>query len=212
MKEPSPAPSDPLIALADDPPVCYHTAMKQPRAYRYRCYPTSAQAAILAQTFGCTRFVYNWALRLRSDAYTERQERLSYQDTSAALTHLKRQPETVWLTEVASVPLQQALRHLDAAFRNFFARRTKYPAFHKKRGRQSATYVGNAFHYDAQTRTLMLAKIGVAAPHPLVASVTRGRSSHHCHPQPRCGWALLRQPSARRRDRAAAYYNRAGGA
>ena len=42
--------------------------MKQKRAYRYRCYPTSEQAATLAQTFGCARYVYNWALRLRTDA------------------------------------------------------------------------------------------------------------------------------------------------
>ena len=52
--------------------------MRQKRAYRYRCYPTPTQAAVLARTFGCARFVYNWALRLRTDAYYERQERLSY--------------------------------------------------------------------------------------------------------------------------------------
>ncbi|HET8908485.1 MAG TPA: helix-turn-helix domain-containing protein, partial [Ktedonobacterales bacterium] len=60
--------------------------MKQKRAYRYRCYPTPTQAAVLARTFGCARFVYNWALRLRTDAYYKRQERLSYVDLSAALT------------------------------------------------------------------------------------------------------------------------------
>src|SRR5262249_19225570 len=42
--------------------------MKQKRAYQYRCYPTSSQRRLLARTFGCVRFVYNWALRLRSDA------------------------------------------------------------------------------------------------------------------------------------------------
>jgi hypothetical protein len=61
---------------------------------RYRCYPTPAQAAALARTVGCARFVYNWALRVRTDAYHDRQERLSYVDLSAALTTLKRQPET----------------------------------------------------------------------------------------------------------------------
>ena len=69
-------------------------AQRQKRAYRYRCYPTPLQAAVLARTFGCARYVYNWALRLRTDAYHERQERLSYQDASAALTRLKQQPET----------------------------------------------------------------------------------------------------------------------
>ena len=137
--------------------------MKQPRAYRYRCYPTPAQAAVLARAFGCARFVFNWALQVRSDAYQERQERPSYQDTSAALTTLKQQPETAWLTEVASVPLQQSLRHLDTAFRAFFAHRARYPRFKKKRGKQSATYVSSAFRYDiatqTQTPTLTLARM-----------------------------------------------------
>lgn len=133
--------------------------MKQKRAYRYRCYPTPSQAAVLARTFGCARFVYNWALRVRTDAYYERQERISYQDASAALTTLKQQPETVWLNEVSSVPIQQALRHLETAFRNFFAGRANYPTFHKKHGKQSATYASTAFRWDATTRTLTLAKM-----------------------------------------------------
>jgi putative transposase len=133
--------------------------MQQKRAYRYRFYPTPEQASVLARTFGSARFVYNWALRLRTDAYSQRQERLGYHEASAALTTLKQQPETVWLNEVSSVPLQQALRHLDKAFRNFFEGRAKYPTFHKKHGRQAATYVSSAFRWDAETRALTLAKM-----------------------------------------------------
>ncbi len=133
--------------------------MNQQRAYRYRCYPTPTQAAVLARTFGCARFVYNWALRLRTDAYYERQERVSYVDLSAALTNLKQQGETAWLNEVSSVPTQQALRHLETALRNFFAGRARYPAFRKKHRVQSATYASSAFRWDAAHRTLTLAKM-----------------------------------------------------
>jgi putative transposase len=133
--------------------------MEQKRAYRYRFYPTPEQATVLARTFGSARFVYNWALRLRTDAYYERHERLGYHEASAALTTLKQQPETAWLNDVSSVPLQQALRHLDKAFRNFFDGRAKYPTFHKKHGGQAATYASSAFRWDAQTRTLTLAKM-----------------------------------------------------
>ncbi|HEX5441934.1 MAG TPA: RNA-guided endonuclease TnpB family protein [Ktedonobacterales bacterium] len=133
--------------------------MKQKRAYRYRFYPTPEQATVLARTFGSARFVYNWALRLRTDAYYERQERIGYHEASAALTTLKQQQETAWLNEVSSVPLQQALRHLDKAFRNFFEGRVKYPTFHKKHGRQAATYASSAFRWDAETRVLTLAKM-----------------------------------------------------
>ena len=52
--------------------------MKQKRAYRYRFYPTAEQQQILARTFGCCRYVYNWALRQKTDAYYQRGERLSY--------------------------------------------------------------------------------------------------------------------------------------
>jgi len=138
--------------------------MRQKRAYRYRCYPTNTQAAMLARTFGCARFVYNWALRVRTDAYYQRQERVSYADTSAGLTTLKQQPDTVWLNEVSSVPTQQALRHLDKAFRNFFEGHAHYPTFHKKRGNQSAEYTTSAFRWDAEARTLTLAKMATPLP------------------------------------------------
>ena len=133
--------------------------MRYKRAYKYRCYPTDAQATGLARTFGCARFVYNWGLRQRTEAYQDRQERMSYADTSAALTTLKQQPETAWLNEVSSVPTQQALRHLDRAFRIFFEGRGKYPTYHKKRGRQAAEYTTSAFKWQPNTRTLTLAKM-----------------------------------------------------
>jgi putative transposase len=137
----------------------YTVSMQHERAYRYRFYPTPDQDAILSRTFGCTRFVYNWGLQLRTDAYSDRHERVSYADTSAALTALKKAAATAWLNEVSSVPLQQALRHLDRAFVNFFAGRAKYPVFKKKRNRQAATYATSAFTWDGSTRSLTLAKM-----------------------------------------------------
>src|SRR6266704_5925626 len=128
--------------------------MKQKRAYRYRFYPTAQQQQILARTFGCCRYVYNWALQQKTDAYYQRGERLYYYDLSIGLTNLKKQVTTHWLNEVASVPLQQALRHLDRAFLNFFEGRAEYPAFKKKRNRQSATYTSNAFKWDGTQLTL----------------------------------------------------------
>ncbi len=126
--------------------------MKQKRAYQYRFYPTSEQKCILAQTFGCARYVYNWALRLRTDAYYKDQQRIGYHETSTQLTLLKKQ--TSWLNEVSSVPLQQSLSHLDRAFRNFFEGRAKYPTFKTKQGPQAATYATSAFRWDGKQLTL----------------------------------------------------------
>jgi putative transposase len=86
-------------------------------------------------------------LRLRSDAWFQRQERVGYHATSAALTELKKQPEFVWLNEASSVPLQQSLRHLQTAFASFFAKRAKYPTFKSKHDKQSAEYTTSAFKW-----------------------------------------------------------------
>ncbi len=117
------------------------------RAYKYRFYPTTEQAALLAQTFGCVRFVYNSILRWRTDAFYQRQEKIGYVGANARLTELKKDPELAFLSDVSCVPLQQCLRHQQTAFKNFFEGRAKYPAFKSKRHRQSAEFTRSAFKY-----------------------------------------------------------------
>src|SRR2546428_2810354 len=126
----------------------------QKRAYKYRFYPTDAQTHNLAQTFGCVRFIYNYALNKRKRAYFDHGVKLYTKDLSAAITALKREEGTAWLKEVSSVPLQQAMRHLDAAYTNFFEGRADYPTFKKKHGHQSATYTDNAFTLKGGKLTL----------------------------------------------------------
>nr|WP_168515837.1 RNA-guided endonuclease TnpB family protein [Streptomyces sp. S1D4-11]QIZ00846.1 IS200/IS605 family element transposase accessory protein TnpB [Streptomyces sp. S1D4-11] len=123
------------------------------RAYRYRFYPTDAQAAELSRTFGCVRKVYNMALAARTEAWA-RQERVNYNQTSAMLTAWKKTEELAYLNEVSSVPLQQALRHLQTAFANFFGKRAKYPRFKsRKKSRKSAEYTTSAFRFrDGELR------------------------------------------------------------
>ncbi len=127
--------------------------------WTFRCYPTPDQVEHLNRTFGCVRFVWNWALRMRSDGF-RRSERIGYPATDKALTALKATPEHVWLNEVSSVCLQQALRDLQTAYSNFFDKRAQYPAFKRKDARQSANYTERGFSFDPSTRTLKLAKIG----------------------------------------------------
>ncbi|MEV4188107.1 transposase, partial [Streptosporangium canum] len=121
-------------------------AQRVKRAFKYRFYPTPEQAEQLARTFGCARLVYNKALEERSRAYTLEGRQVSYEESSAALTAWKRTEEFGFLGEVSSVPLQQVLRHLQAAFTNFFAKRAKYPVFKsRKKSRASAEYTRSAF-------------------------------------------------------------------
>jgi len=117
------------------------------KAFKYRFFPTDAQAAQLAKTFGCARYVYNRALEYRTSAWRQEKKSASYHITSAKLTEWKKEPENAFLSEVSSVVLQQSLLNLDAAFTNFFEKRSQYPAFKSKHGRQSARYATNAFTY-----------------------------------------------------------------
>ncbi|MBB5083551.1 putative transposase [Nonomuraea endophytica] len=125
------------------------------RADKYRFYPTPEQAGELARTFGRVRLIYNKALAERTRAYTIEGRRVSYVESSARLTEWKRSGEFDFLLEVSSVPLQQALRHLQTAFANFFAKRARYPAFKsRKKSRASAEYTRSAFRWRDGTLTL----------------------------------------------------------
>lgn len=127
------------------------------RAYRYRFYPTPQQASELNRTLGCVRFVWNWALAERTKRYRIGGESVGYHQLSAELTALKQAESTGFLTEVSSVPLQQCLRHQQAAFGNFFAKRARYPRFKSRNGHQSMEYTSRGFRW--REGQLFLAKL-----------------------------------------------------
>jgi putative transposase len=132
------------------------------RAFRYRFYPTPEQESLLRRTIGCCRLAYNKALAVRTEGWFQRGERISYAQTDRMLTGWKKEESLHFLNEVSSVPLQQALRHLQTAFGNFWDKRTGYPTFKKKRGGGSATFTRSAFRYrDGQ---VFLAKCSEALP------------------------------------------------
>ncbi|MEV5284122.1 RNA-guided endonuclease InsQ/TnpB family protein [Streptomyces albidoflavus] len=140
------------------------------RAFKYRFYPTDEQAAELSRTFGCVRLVYNKALEERTRAWYTERRRVSYVQSSAALTEWKKSEELAFLAEVSSVPLQQALRHLQAGFGNFFAKRAQYPRFKsRKKSRASAEYTRSAFKWrDGQlTLAKMAEPLGIRWSRPL---------------------------------------------
>ena len=121
--------------------------MKVKRAYKFRFYPDPQQETLLAQTFGCVRYVYNSILRYRTDAYYQAQTKVNYIGANARLTEIKKLPEFAFLNDVSSVPLQQCLRNQQTAFKNFFEGRAKYPTFKSKKHRQSAEFTYRAFTF-----------------------------------------------------------------
>lgn len=103
------------------------------RTYRYCLYPNEAQKQELARTFGCSRWVYNWALETKTKAYYQDEASLSFTDLSGRLTSKKKEEETEWLSEVSAVTLQQSLRNLNQVFTNFLEGRAEYPSSSRRR-------------------------------------------------------------------------------
>jgi putative transposase len=140
------------------------------RAYKYRFYPTSEQAQELCRTFGCVRKVRNLALAARTTARHQRHERITYLQSSALLTQWKRSGDLAFLAGVSSVPLQQALRHLQTAYTRYWHHQARHPRFKsRKKSRASAEYTRSAFRYrDGQLHLAkMTGPLAIAWSRPL---------------------------------------------
>lgn len=136
--------------------------------YGFRVYPSAGQRMALARAFGCARVVYNDALRARETARSEGMPFPKTGDLSKLLiTQAKNTPERAWLGEVSAVILQQSLRDLDVAYKNFFdglkGKRPKMgaPRFKSKRdNRQAVRFTANARWSLTPGGKLRLPKIG----------------------------------------------------
>ena len=146
------------------------------RAYKFRIYPTPEQETVLRKTIGSCRFVYNWALAQRREAWVQEKKSVNYPKTCKALTELKETPEREWLNEVSSVCLQQSLRNLDVAFVNFFKKRGGHPSFKSRKNGGSARFLDNAFRIQGDN--LFLAKI--KTPIKVVWSRTLSSEPNQC--------------------------------
>lgn len=135
--------------------------------YSFRLYPTPGQRTALARAFGCARVVFNDALRVREEARAAGLPFVTSAELSKRLTAAKRTPERAWLGEVSAVVLQQSLRDLDTAYRNFFdglkgkRPRMGAPRYKTKRDtRQSIRFTANAAWRITPGGKLRLPKIG----------------------------------------------------
>ncbi|MBC6434402.1 transposase, partial [Nostoc sp. HG1] len=110
------------------------------KAFKVTLIPNHNQQVLINKTIGCARFVYNRFLALRQELYTTEQKTLTYNACSQQLTLLKKEIE--WLKEVDKFALQNSLKNLETAYKNFFADLKKskiklgvgFPKFKKKHG------------------------------------------------------------------------------
>jgi len=126
------------------------------RAYKYELRPTNEQKSQLNGAFGSCRFVYNLALETKNTAY-QSGKNLSCFDLIKQLPELKK--AFLWLNDVPSQSLQQAISNLDNSFTNFFKGRARFPKFKKKDGKQSFR-IPIAIKVDFDNWTVTLPKYG----------------------------------------------------
>ncbi|MFC7440313.1 IS200/IS605 family element RNA-guided endonuclease TnpB [Laceyella putida] len=103
------------------------------KAFKFRIYPTKEQTTLINKSMGCSRFVFNHFLTKWNEAYKQTGKGLTYHACSSHLTQLKK--EFVWLKEVDSTSLQNALKHLDDAFKRFFKKQNDRPRLKSKRNK-----------------------------------------------------------------------------
>ncbi|TYQ30731.1 IS200/IS605 family element RNA-guided endonuclease TnpB [Pseudanabaena sp. UWO310] len=126
------------------------------KAYKYRIYPTSEQETLLAKSFGCARWFWNYALNLCQETYKTTGKGLTRGYIQGLLPALKKEYE--WLTEPYSQCLQVVALNLSTAYKNFFDKRAMLPKFKSKHGRQSISYPQNV-KFDGDN--INLPKIGL---------------------------------------------------
>ncbi|MCL6750071.1 IS200/IS605 family element transposase accessory protein TnpB [Nostoc sp. CCCryo 231-06] len=110
------------------------------KAFKVTLIPSHNQEVLINKTIGCARFVYNRFLALRQELYTTEQKTLNYNACSQQLTLLKKEIEC--LKQVDKFALQNSLKNLEIADKNFFADLKKsknkkgvgFPKFKKKHG------------------------------------------------------------------------------
>lgn len=130
------------------------------KSYKYTLKPNKNQKIFFKKSFGCARFVYNWALSKRIEAYQTKKERLSCVDLCKMLTSLKKKEDKVWLSEVSNECLQQSIRNMDSAFTRFFREKKGFPKFKSKKDARKSYKAINGVRIDFETNRIKLPKIG----------------------------------------------------
>ena len=134
------------------------TSMKRLQAYKFELMPNGEQTRLMRQYAGACRFVYNKALAWQNAQYqADNTFKFSYTKIANLLPQWK--GELPWLKAAPSQSLQQLLKHLEAGFRNFFAKRTDFPRF-KKKGMSDSFSFPQGFKLEQHNNRVFLPKLG----------------------------------------------------
>ena len=128
------------------------------KSFKFEIRPNGEQQRKIAQFCGCARFVFNRALAWQKERYEQdNNHKFSYSKTTSLLPHWKK--ELTWLKDCHSQVLQQSLKDLESAFKNFFEKRTAYPKF-KCRGEKDSFRYPQGIKLEQHNSRIYLPKIG----------------------------------------------------
>ncbi|GAB2732234.1 hypothetical protein GCM10027019_09550 [Melaminivora jejuensis] len=121
--------------------------MKRLQAFKYELMPSGQQERQMRRFAGACRFVYNKALAQQKAWYeADNTSKFSYTKLANLLPDWKK--DLSWLSDSPSQALQQSLKDLQRAYKNFFAKRAAFPKF-KKKGRGASLRFPQGFKLDA---------------------------------------------------------------
>ena len=130
------------------------------RAYKYKIKPTMKQQHQLQQVFGCTRFIYNWGLDIKSKSWSIEHKTISYFELAKKLTELKKNEKYKWLKQIPAECLQQSLRNLDNAYTQFFKGIKSFPRFKTKKNSKNCAKYTQAIYFDFDKWKVKVPKCG----------------------------------------------------
>ena len=108
---------------------------------------------------GACRFVFNRALARQNENHEAGNKYIPYGKMASWLVEWKNATETQWLKDSHSQPLQQSLKDLERAYKNFFQNRAAFPRF-KKRGQNDAFRYPQGVKLDQENSRIFLPKLG----------------------------------------------------
>jgi putative transposase len=135
--------------------------MRRRQAFKFELLPRGRQQRDMHRFAGACRYVFNQALALQNANYEGGGTFIGYVAMARRLTEWRNGSETPWLKQAPVHPLQHALKDLERAYQNFFAKRAAFPRFKRKGQRESFRYPdAQQFKLDEANRRIFLPKLG----------------------------------------------------
>ncbi|HAX4180666.1 TPA: IS200/IS605 family element transposase accessory protein TnpB [Escherichia coli] len=133
--------------------------MKRLQAFKFQLRPNGQQERDMRRFAGACRFVFNRALALQNENHEAGNKYVSYTKMASWLIEWKSHPDTQWLKDTLSQPLQQSLKDLERGYKNYFQKRAAFPRF-KKRGQNDAFRYPQGVKLDQTNNCIALPKLG----------------------------------------------------